>query len=116
MAFSPTAQGLLARPMKEEDLKLPTRKMHHLFQPPTYAEAKKVWETVRIIANELGSNPIEVAVAWVLKQENIFTAIVGSRHPEQVEEFAPAGDLELSQDHLSRLTEASNAFPAVKNR
>jgi aryl-alcohol dehydrogenase-like predicted oxidoreductase len=114
MAFSPTAQGLLARPMKEEDLEIPTRKMHHLFQPSTFEKAKEVWETVRIIANELGCNPIEVAVAWVLKQENIFTAIVGSRKPEQVEEFAPAGDLELSQEHLARLTEASNVFSAVK--
>ena len=114
MAFSPTAQGLLARPMKTEDLEMPTRKMHHLFQSTIYPKAKEVWETVRIIANELDCNPIEVAVAWVLKQENIFTAIVGSRKPEQVEEFAPAGDLELSQDHLARLTEASNAFSAVK--
>ena len=116
MAFSPTAQGLLARPMKEKALEMPTRKMHHLFKPAIYSKAKKVWETVRIIASELGRNPIEVAIAWVLKQENIFTAIVGSRHPEQVEEFAPAGNLQLSVEHLSRLTEASNAFPAVKVR
>ena len=67
-----------------------------------------------MIANELDCNPIEVATAWVLQQENIFTAIIGSRKPQQVAEFAPAGDLKLSQDHLSRLTEASNAFPAVK--
>jgi len=31
-----------------------------------------------------------------------------------VTEFAPAGDLKLSQGHLSRLTEASNAFPTAK--
>ena len=116
MAFSATAKGLLARTLKDEDLKLPTRRMGHLFQPSIYPEVKKVWETVRMIANELGCNPIEVAIAWVLQQENIFTAIVGSRHPEQVEEFAPAGNLQLSVEHLSRLTEASNAFPAVKVR
>jgi len=114
MAFSPTAQGLLARPMKTEDLEMPTRKMHHLFQSTNYPKAKEVWEIVRIIANELDCNPIEVSVAWVLKQENIFTAIVGSRKPEQVQDFASAGDLELSQEHLARLTEASNAFPALK--
>jgi aryl-alcohol dehydrogenase-like predicted oxidoreductase len=114
MAFSPTAQGLLARTLNDEDLKLPTRRTGHLFQPSIYPEAKKVWETVRMIANELDCNPIEVATAWVLQQENIFTAIIGSRKPQQVAEFAPAGDLKLSQDHLSRLTEASNAFPAVK--
>ena len=116
MAFSPTAQGLLARPMKDQDLKMPTRKMHHLFKPSIYPAAKKVWETVRIIANELDRNPIEVAVAWVLKQENIFTAIVGSRHHGQVAEFAPAGNMQLSAEHLSRLTEASNSFPAVNAR
>ena len=116
MAFSPTAQGLLARPMKAEDFELPTRKMHHLFQPSIIPKTKNVWETVRIIATELSCNPIEVAVAWVLKQENIFTAIVGSRKPEQVDEFASAADLELSQEHLSRLTKVSNDFPAVKVR
>ena len=116
MAFSPTAQGLLARPMKDQDLKMPTRKMHHLFKPSIYPAAKKVWETVRIIANELDRNPIEVAVAWVLKQENIFTAIVGSRHHGQVAEFAPAGNMQLSAEHLSRLTKASNSFPAVNAR
>ena len=116
MAFSPTAQGLLARPMKAEDFELPTRKTHHLFQPSIFPKTKNVWETVRIIATELSCNPIEVAVAWVLKQENIFTAIVGSRKPEQVKEFASAGDLELSKEHLSRLTKASNDFPAVKIR
>ena len=114
MAFSPTAQGLLARTLKDEDLKLPTRRTHHLFQPSTYPKAKKVWEAVRMIANELDCNPIEVAIAWVLQQENIFTAIIGSRKAQQVAELAPAGDLKLSQDHLSRLTEASNAFPTVK--
>jgi aryl-alcohol dehydrogenase-like predicted oxidoreductase len=114
MAFSPTAQGLLARTLNDEDLKLPTRRTGHLFQPSIYPEAKKVWETVRMIANELDCNPIEVATAWVLQQENIFTAIIGSRKPQQVAEFVPAGDLKLSQGHLSRLTETSNAFPAVK--
>ena len=116
MAFSPTAQGLLARPMKAEDFELPTRKMHHLFQPSIFPKTKNVWETVCIIATELSCNPIEVALAWVLKQENIFTAIVGSRKPEQVEEFASAGDLDLSQEHLSRLTKVSNDFPVVKVR
>ncbi len=114
MAFSPTAQGLLARSMNEEDLKMPTRKMHHLFHPSTYPHAKKVWETVRIVANEMGCNPVEVAVAWVLKQDNIFTAIVGSRKPQQVEEFAAAGELELSGEHLARLTQSSNEFLTIK--
>ena len=114
MAFSPTAQGLLARPMSREDLKLPTRQGHFLYQSKVYPHAKKVWETVRDIAEELGRNPVEVALAWVLTRENIFTAIVGSRKPEQVPEFVKSAELKLSSDQVQRLTTASDRFPMVK--
>ncbi len=114
MAFSPTAQGLLAKPMSQEDLQMPTRQHHFLFQDPVYPHARKVWETVRNVAKELGRKPVEVALAWVLTRDNIFTAIVGSRKPEQVQEFAKATDLKLSPSQLQRLTTASDQFPMVK--
>ena len=114
MAFSPTAQGLLARSMKQEDLEMPTRKHHFLYQDKVYPHAKKVWETVRDVAEELGRKPVEVALAWVLTRDNIFTAIVGSRKPEQVHEFARSAELKLSPSQLQRLTTASDNFPLVK--
>ena len=114
MAFSPTAQGLLAKPMSREDLEMPTRKHHFLYQNPVYPHAKKVWETVRDVAKELGRKPVEVALAWVLTRDNIFTAIVGSRKPEQVQEFAKSTELKLSSSQLQRLTRASDQFPMVK--
>lgn len=114
MAFSPTAQGLLARPMSREDLKLPTRQGHFLYQSKVYPHTKKVWETVRDIALEINCKPIEVALAWVLTRENIFTAIVGTRKQEQVPEFAKSTELKLSANQLKRLTTASDQFPMVK--
>ncbi|MBT3920994.1 MAG: aldo/keto reductase [Nitrospina sp.] len=114
MAFSPTAQGLLARPMSREDLRMPTRKNHFLYQSQVYPHAQKVWETVRDIARELNRKPVEVALAWVLTRDNIFTAIVGSRKPLQVLEFAQSAELKLSPDSLLRLTTASDQFPMVK--
>ena len=114
MAFSPTAQGLLAKPMSREDLEMPTRKHHFLYQNPVYPHARKVWETVRDVAKELGRKPVEVALAWVLTRDNIFTAIVGSRKPEQVQEFAKSTELILSSSQLQRLTKASDQFPMVK--
>ncbi len=114
MVFSPTAQGLLAKPMNREDLEMPTRKHHFLYQSQIYPHAKKVWETVRDVADELGRKPVEVALAWVLTRENIFTAIVGTRKPEQVQEFSKSTDLKLSPGHLQRLTTASDSFPMVK--
>jgi len=56
-----------------------------------------------------------VAVAWVLAQPNILTAAVGSRKPEQIQQFCRAGDLTLSPEHLSRLTAASDAFHTHKS-
>ncbi|MZH03540.1 MAG: aldo/keto reductase [Nitrospinae bacterium] len=114
MAFSPTAQGLLAKPMSREDLQMPTRKHHFLYQDQVYPHARKVWETVRDVAKEMGRKPVEVALAWVLARDNIFTAIVGSRKPEQVQEFVKSADLKLSPDQLQRLTAASDQFPMVK--
>ncbi len=114
MAFSPTAQGLLARPMNQEDLEMPTRKHHFLYQDQVYPHTKKVWETVHDVAKELGRKPVEVALAWVLTRDNIFTAIVGSRKSEQVLEFARSAELKLSPSQLQRLTPASDLFPMVK--
>jgi len=62
------------------------------------------------IAEEIKTKPISVALAWVLDQKNILTAIVGSRKPDQVSEFAFAGNLKLSADHLNQLNNASNSF------
>jgi aryl-alcohol dehydrogenase-like predicted oxidoreductase len=114
MAFSPTAQGLLAKPMSREDLEMPTRKHHFLYQDLIYPHARKVWKTVYDVAKELGRKPVEVALAWVLNRDNIFTAIVGSRKLEQVQEFAKATELKLKPNHLQRLTKASDQFPMVK--
>ena len=114
MAFSPTAQGLLAKPMNREDLKMPTRIHHFLYQDSVYSHAKKVWETVCHISKELSRKPVEVALAWVLTRDNIFTAIVGSRKPEQVQEFAKSTELQLSPHQLQLLTKASDQFPMVK--
>jgi aryl-alcohol dehydrogenase-like predicted oxidoreductase len=114
MAFSPTAQGLLAKSMSREDLEIPTRKHHFLYKNPVYPHARIVWETVRDVANEICCKPVEVALAWVLTRDNIFTAIVGSRKPEQVQEFAKSTELKLNSNQLQRLTKASDQFPMVK--
>jgi len=110
MAFSPTAQGLLAGRIDQEARSYPARKYNRFYQEPFFSEALKVLRTVQKTAGELNRTPVEVALAWVLKQDNIFTAIVGSRKVEQIHEFAGAWNLELSLDQIDRLTAASDTF------
>ncbi|KMP10557.1 general stress protein [Candidatus Nitromaritima sp. SCGC AAA799-A02] len=110
MAYSPTAQGLLAGRVSKEALNFPARRWNDLYQEPLFSKSKSARDTINAIAGELGTRPIAVALAWVLAQDNFLTAIVGSRKAAQVPEFAAAGDLKLNADQLRRLSTASDAF------
>ena len=110
MAFSPTAQGLLAGRISREARNSPTRESNRFYQEPLFSQALKVLETVQDIAHETQRKPVEVAVAWVLAQENILTAIVGSRKVEQIREFSGAADLKLSNEQLRQLTSAGSVL------
>ncbi len=110
MAYSSTAVGFLAREMEPDDLQYPARNGEAWFHEPHLTHSRKVLQTVQEIANELQVKPIQVALAWVLAQENILTAIVGSRKAEQVKDLKGAGDLQLDSTQLDRLTQASDAY------
>jgi aryl-alcohol dehydrogenase-like predicted oxidoreductase len=47
-----------------------------------------------------------MALAWVLRQENVASAIIGASRPEQVFANAEASGVELSQDTLDAIDEA----------
>ncbi len=110
MAYSPTAQGLLAGRLSNEATAFPARKWNKLYKEPLLTKSKPVRSLINNIAEEINTKPISVALAWVLEQKNILTTIVGSRKPDQVSEFAFAGNLKLSADHLNQLNNASNSF------
>jgi aryl-alcohol dehydrogenase-like predicted oxidoreductase len=112
MVYSPSARGLLGGRLKADS---PTRQQYEVYQEPLFSHSKEVLKTVKAIAEELNTAPINVAVAWVLSRPNIVTAVVGSRKPEQIKQFCRAGNLELAPNYLSRLTAASNAFHEHKS-
>ena len=112
MIYSTSARGLLGGRLKADS---PTRQQYEVYQEPLFSHSKEVFKTVEAIAEELNTAPINVAVAWVLSSPNTVTAAVGSRKPEQIKQFCRAGDLELSLEHLSRLTAASDTFHTHKS-
>jgi len=115
MAYSPTAQGLLAGRLSSEALNFPARKWNNLYQEPLLTKSKPVRDAINNIAEEIKTKPIAVALAWVLEQKNILTAIVGSRKAAQVPEFAAAGSFKLSTNHLELLNNASDSFLKMSN-
>lgn len=110
MACSPSARGLLAGRFDEEALKAPARRDYHLYGQSSFNNSQNMRHTVQEIAQEINTAPINVALAWVIQQKNITTAVVGARKVDQVKEFCVAGDIALTSDQLDRLNEESALF------
>ena len=110
MAYFPIARGLLAGRFDEEALQAFARREYYLYRQPTFGHSKIVREAVQDVAEELGTAPVNVALAWVIQKKNIITAVVGARKADQVKEFCTAGGVTLTPDQLNELNEASAQF------
>jgi aryl-alcohol dehydrogenase-like predicted oxidoreductase len=62
-------------------------------------------QQLRPIADDLGLTMAQLAVAWVLQNSNVASAIVGATRPEQVTDNAAAAGVKLEADVLSRIDE-----------
>jgi aryl-alcohol dehydrogenase-like predicted oxidoreductase len=58
------------------------------------------------IAEEAGFTLTQLALAWILREPNVASAIVGASRPEQVEQNASAAGVTLSPDTLAAVDEA----------
>jgi aryl-alcohol dehydrogenase-like predicted oxidoreductase len=61
---------------------------------------------LRPIADELGITMAQLAIAWVLREPGVSSAIVGASRPEQVDENAAASGVELPDEVLRRIDAA----------
>jgi 1-deoxyxylulose-5-phosphate synthase len=58
------------------------------------------------VAAEAGLTLPQLALAWILREPNVASAIVGASRPEQVEQNAAAAGIRLSDDTLRAVDEA----------
>ncbi len=63
------------------------------------------------IAEGEGISMVELALAWVLRREEVAAAIVGASRPEQVHANAAASGIELSDDVIAAIDEALGDAP-----
>jgi aryl-alcohol dehydrogenase-like predicted oxidoreductase len=57
------------------------------------------------LAKEAGLSMAQLAVAWVLQNDNVATAIIGASRPEQVHDNAAASGVKLDADLLTKIDE-----------
>jgi aryl-alcohol dehydrogenase-like predicted oxidoreductase len=58
------------------------------------------------IAAELDVTPAQLAIAWVLANDNVAAALVGASRPEQVAENVKASGIEIPTELMARIDEA----------
>ena len=62
-------------------------------------------QDLRPIADELGLSMAQLAVAWVLQNDNVGCAIIGASRPEQVVENVGASGVEIPAELMARIDE-----------
>jgi aryl-alcohol dehydrogenase-like predicted oxidoreductase len=62
-------------------------------------------QNLRPVADDLGITMAQLALAWVLREPGVSSAIVGASRPEQVDDNVAASGIELGDDVLQRIDE-----------
>ena len=62
-------------------------------------------QQLRPVADDCGLSMAQLAIAWVLQNDNVSAAIIGATRPEQVTENVKAAGVKLDADVLARIDE-----------
>ena len=106
IVWSPLAQGVLTgkyRPGEAHpsDSRATSRSMNRFINQWLNDDILAAVQRLRPIADEAGLTMSQLALAWVLREQNVAAAIIGATRPEQVHENAAAAGVRLSPDTLA---------------
>ncbi len=112
IVWSPVAQGVLTgkyqpgQPVpagsRGSDEKGGARMIANFLENQTTLERV---QNLRPVADELGLSMAQLAVAWVLQNKNVASAIIGASRPEQVAENVKASGVEIPAELMARIDE-----------
>ncbi|KHO26273.1 aldo/keto reductase [Mycolicibacterium setense] len=101
--YSPLGRGwLTGRVRSAEDVK-GVQSRHPRFGAEVFDRNRALADTVTEIAVQIGVQPSQVALAWVLSRGQDVVPIPGTRHVEYLRENVGALTVELSDEHVGRL-------------
>ena len=116
IVWSPLAQGVLTgkyspgeRPA--EGTRAASTEMGWAMDRFRDDEVLEAVQRLRPISDGLGITMSQLALAWVLREPNVASAIVGASRPEQVEENAAASGIELDAATLRGIDDALGDVP-----
>jgi 1-deoxyxylulose-5-phosphate synthase len=111
IVWSPLGQGVLTgkyRPGEPppQDSRAASESMNTFIDRLTEPRVLEAVERLRPVAEQAGLTMAQLALAWVLREPNVASAIVGASRPEQVHANASASGIELSEETLAAVDEA----------
>jgi len=111
IVWSPLAQGVLTgkyRPGEPPpaDSRAASESMSEFISWLVEPRVLEAVERLRPVAEQAGLTMPQMALAWVLREPNVASAIVGASRPEQVHANASASGIVLSADTLAAVDEA----------
>ena len=111
IVWSPLGQGVLTgkyRPGEPPppDSRAASASMSGFIGPLTEPRVLEAVERLRPVSEQAGLSMPQLALAWVLRQPNVASAIVGASRPDQVHANASAAGITLSEDALAAVDEA----------
>jgi len=119
VCWSPLAQGVLtgkyapgAQP--PPDSRAASAEMGGFISSFMEDRTLEATQRLRPIAQEAGLSMAQLALAWVLREENVASAIIGASRPEQVRDNAGAAGVKLSSDTLAAIDEALGDTPVAE--
>jgi 1-deoxyxylulose-5-phosphate synthase len=110
IVWSPLAQGILTgkyRPGEPPPAgsRATNERMNYFMDDASdQALLERVQQLVQL-AHGLAVTPAQLALAWVLREPNVASAIIGASRPEQVADNAAASGIELEDGTLDRIDE-----------
>ncbi|MBS4201298.1 aldo/keto reductase family protein [Bacillus sp. FJAT-49732] len=107
VVYSPLGQGMLTGKYKSgsvpEDSRAANDEINssvtNYFSETNFAKVEKL----AAIAKEIDTTLPALALAWVLRQPNVASALVGASRPEQIEANVEGAKLELSADVVEKI-------------
>lgn len=123
LPWSPLGGGVLTGKYTRSDVDVsgeasvsPTRKGVIASSGHLNERAIRIAEVVRAVADDIGTTPSQVAIAWTLANPAVVSPILGARTLAQAEDNLGALNLSLSREQLERLDRASAPEPIFPAR
>jgi aryl-alcohol dehydrogenase-like predicted oxidoreductase len=111
IVFCPLAQGILTgkylpgEPVPD-DSRAASDEMGGFMKQMLNDAVLEAVQNLRPIADEAGITLAQLSLAWILREQNVASAIIGASRPSQIDDNAAASGIDLDADTLQAIDDA----------